>query len=258
MARLKIGVDIGALNLPPRQALAAAAEMGADAVEINARGELGPQLSQTGLRELRKVLDDLRLRVSAVTFRTRRGYNTTAELERRVAATKAAMDWAHKLGAGVVVNHAGRVPGDTDSEAWRLLVEVLTDLAHHGNRAGAILTLETATDSGPDMARLLATLPDGLIGVDLNPGALLLNGHSPLEAVAALGPRILHVHATDAILVPGGRSESTSLGEGSADFPGLLGALADHDYRGFFTVTAQTASDSRTEIADAVRYLRSF
>ena len=63
MPQLKIGVELACLRLPPKKALHIVAQLGADAVEIDARGELSPrQLSQTGLRELRKMLDDFRLK----------------------------------------------------------------------------------------------------------------------------------------------------------------------------------------------------
>ncbi len=258
MPALKIGVETASLRLPLKEALHTAARLGAGAVEIDARGAISPgQLSRTGMRQLRKMLEDLRLRVSAVGFRTRRGYDTAADLEARVAATKAAMQFAYDLGASVVVNHIGRVPPDRESQAWRLLVEVLDDLGRYGNRVGATLAAETGTESGEDLARLLAELPEGAVGVDLDPGSLILGGFSPLEAVDALGPRILHVHASDAVgELAGRRGSQVSLGEGTADFPALLGALDQHGYRGYFTVTTREADDPAHQIAQAVGYLR--
>jgi sugar phosphate isomerase/epimerase len=255
---LKIGVELAGLRLPFRKALHTAAESGADAVEIDARGEITPQeLSQTGVRQLRKLLEDHRLRVSAVRFRTRRGYDAAADLDRRIAATKAAMEFAYRLGATVVVNHVGRVPADPHSEPWRLLVEVLGELGRHGSRAGALLAAETGTESGEDLARLLAELPEGTIGVDLNPANLVAGGFSPVEAVEALGPSVLHVHATDAVRDSAtGRGTQVSLGEGTIDYPALLAALDELGYRGYFTVTHHTADDPAEAVAEAIRYLR--
>lgn len=259
MPALKIGVELASLRLPFKKALHMAAEWGADAVEIDLRGEIRPQqLSRTGVRQLRKTLDDYRLRVSAVSYRTRRGYDAPVELEPRIAGTKAAMELAHQLGATVVVNHVGRVPADKGSEAWRLLVDVLDELGRHGNRVGARLAAETGSESGEDLARLLAALPEGALAVDLNPGNLLVHGFSPREAVDLLGPAILHVHATDAFREPGaGRGTRAPLGEGTADYPALLGALEQHDYRGYFTVAHPTADDPIQAVATAIAYLRS-
>lgn len=258
MPVLKIGVELAGLRLPLKKALEAAAQLGVEAVQLDARGEITPrELSQTGLRQLRKMLEDLRLRVSAVAFRTRRGYDTTDDLEPRIAATKSAMEFAHALGAEVVVNHVGRVPADQQSQPWRTLVEVLSELGRHGHRVGALLAATTGTESGEDLARLLAALPERAIGVDLDPANLVTGGFSPLEAVASLGPSILHVHATDAVWEPAaGRGSRVTLGHGTADFPALLAALDEHRYQGYVTVAQHAAADPLEQAAQAIRYLR--
>ena len=85
-----------------------AAQLGAEGIEIDARHELPPaQMSQTATRQFRKLLSDLNLSMSAVSFMMRRGYDVAEGLERRVAATQAAMTMAHAIGAGVVVNRVG-------------------------------------------------------------------------------------------------------------------------------------------------------
>ena len=98
MLRLKIGIHLPSLRMPLRKAIPRAAELGAEAIEIDGRGELKPRdLSDTAVREIRKLLDDNRLRVAAISFRTRRGYDTPDELERRIDATRQAMDMAYRL-----------------------------------------------------------------------------------------------------------------------------------------------------------------
>ena len=258
MLPLRIGVELAALRLPLKKALHTAARLGADAVEIDARGEISPQkLSQTALRQVRKMLEDLGLRVSAVRFRTRRGYSTVEDLEPRVAATKAAMQMAHALGAGVVVNHIGRLPADRDSAPWRLLIEVLADLGRHGQHVGGLLAAETGTESGPDLAALLDQLPDGTLGVDLHPANLILHGFSPAEAVEVLGPAILHVHATDAARDrPADPARPIALGRGAADFPALVAALESNGYRGYYTICPSGSDTPEREIAEAIAYLR--
>jgi len=256
---ITIGVQLAGLRLPFKKAALAAARMGAAAVEIDARGELKPQeISQTGLREVRRVLEELNLRVSAVGFHTRRGYDVEEDLEERVAATKGAMTFAQQLGAAVVVNQLGRVPEKSEGPSWSLMVEALTDLGRHGIRVGARLAAQTGAESGADLARLIAALPPHSVGVDLDPGHLIVNGFSPLEAVQALGPNVLHVHARDGVRdASRGRGLEVPLGRGSADFPALLGALEEFGYRGAFTVARDSADDPLAEIADAVQYLAS-
>ena len=47
------------------------------------------------------MLADLNLQVSSVYFPTRRGYGVTDDLDRRIEATKSAMDMAFELGCSV-------------------------------------------------------------------------------------------------------------------------------------------------------------
>ncbi len=259
MLRLRIALQLANLKLPFKRALAAARELGVEAVELDARGDVNPQaLGETGLRQVRKMLDDYDLRVAAVEFHTARGYNNLDELERRVEATKAAMQMAFALGASVVTNHVGRVPEDEASAEWRLMVEVLTDLAIYGERVGALLCAETGTESGESLAKLLKALPEGLIGVTLDPANLIVNGLRPLEVIEAVGSSILHVHVDDAVRdAMQGRGMEVEIGRGSADFPALLGALEERQYRGFLSIERRRSADPAFEISQAVKFLRS-
>jgi sugar phosphate isomerase/epimerase len=103
----------------------------------------------------------------------------------------------------------------------------------------------------------LESLTEGTLLVNLDPGNLIINGFSPLEAVDAPGPHIAHVHAKDAVRdLAQGRGLEVALGRGSADFPNVLGALEEHGYRGYFTIERENAADPVREIGFAVQYLR--
>lgn len=257
MIELKLALELAGLEQSPARALETAAALGVEGVEIDARGDFAPaRLSQTGLRQLRKLLGDARLQVSAVRFRTRRGYYDAAELDARIEATKKAMHLAFGLGAGVVVNHVGRVPSE-DSAEWTLLREVLNDLGRYGQRTGALLAAETGEESGPELAKLLAALEPGAIGVDFDPGNLIVGGYSAQEALEALGPSILHVHLSDARRdTPGGRGRLVGLGEGTADLPALLGGLEAGDYRGWLTIRLPESANPIAAAAQAMQYMR--
>ncbi|MBW3598942.1 MAG: sugar phosphate isomerase/epimerase [Planctomycetes bacterium] len=260
MLRIRVGVQLASLRRPLKQALHTAAELGAEAVEIDARNELRPQeMTRTAVRHLRKMTNDLGLRVSAVSFRTRRGYETLEELDRRVEATRQAMSLAWELGATAVVNRIGDVPEKPEGPQWELLVQVLADLGRHGQRVGATLAADTGGEDPQRLAALIAALPVGSLGVNLNPGNLVAGGRSATEAAALLGPHTLHVHAKDGTRdVAQGRGVETPLGRGSVDWPAVFGALEEHDYRGYFTIERPEAADPVKEIGQAVQFLRSF
>jgi sugar phosphate isomerase/epimerase len=267
MLHLRIAIHTASLREPLRKALVSAAQLGAEAVEIDAPSQLRPsELSQTGRRQLRKMLDDLNLRVAAIGFYTRRGYDAPDDLDRRVAATKEAMQMAYVLGCNLVINQVGNVPsaealsenGDP-AEHVRLqrLVEALTDLGHFADRCGARLAAETGTESGEDLARLLASVPEGSLAVSFDPGNLIINGFSPLKAIHALGPHIAHFHVRDGVRdLARGRGLEVPVGRGTADFPQLLASLEEYDYRGYLSLLRSHCEDPAGEFALAIEYLR--
>jgi sugar phosphate isomerase/epimerase len=235
-----------------------AGELGAEAVEIDARGEIRlRELSRTGLRHLRKMLEDRDLRVCAVGFRTRRGYDVQEDLDRRVEATKQTLRLAYDLGAPVVINRVGRLPPESAGAEWESLLQAIRDLGAYGQHVGTVLAAETGSEEGADLARLIDALPPGCLGVNLDPGSLIANGFSASAAIDALGAHVLHVHAKDGVRdVAQGCGMETPLGQGSVDFPELIGALEEQGYRGYFTIVRHASSDAVHEIGQAVNYLR--
>jgi sugar phosphate isomerase/epimerase len=255
---LNIAIQLTSLRLPLRRALVAAARAGASAVEIDARHQLRPQdLSATALRELQVMLADLNLRVSALAFPTRGGYDTLDGLDRRIAATEDALRMASRLRAPFVVNRVGRVPAESQGDAWDTLTRVLADLGNFGQRIGARLAAQTGSEGGADLARLLAALPPQSMGIDFDPAGLLIGGFSPSEAIAAVAQYVVQLRARDAVrdFARNGACE-VPLGRGAVDLPAVLGALEEHAFRGYVVVAREQSADSDAEIAAAVEYLK--
>ncbi len=258
MAPFRIGIELNSLQCPFKKALSLASQLGADAVTIDARGEFRPgNMTTTALRQLRKMLEDLRLKVSSVTFQTRRGYEVLEDLEQRVEATKKAMDFAFRLGCNVVTNQVGRIPDEADDPAWHTLSEALTDIGRHGQHCGAFLAARTGSEDDTTIRRLIDQLPDGSLFVDYDPGNLIVNGFSANEALSVLGSDILHVHARDGVRdLAMGRGVEVVLGRGSVDFPELLATLQQLGYRGYLTVVRNQSANAIEELGNAVSYLR--
>lgn len=258
MPIVKIGIQTRSLGVPLRKALVLAAKLGAAAVEVDLRNELPlADLTQTATRQFRRLLEDNRLTLSAVSYPTRRGYEHTAELERRLQGTHRAMKAAAELGARVVVNRAfGQLP-DADDAERTVLVQSLLSLASEGARVGARFAATTTGAPVAQLAELLAETPEGTLGVSLNPANLLASGQTPVDAIAPLGSRVLHVHANDAVRDFGSNQvERTELGRGAADIPALVATLAAHDYTGWYTLERTGSTHPETEFANAVEYLR--
>ena len=260
----RLAVAAVALSSDLRTALKRARDLGVRGVEIDARGGLDPeQVSQTGLRQIRKWLDDEGLVVSAVAFRTRGGYADADRLEGRIAATKRALELAHDLGAKVVLNHIGDVPpSPADAEAepdrqWQLLIDVLSDLGVWGHRVGATLCAEAGRAGPADLVRVIGSLPEGSLCCDLVTGALLVHRHDPAEAIDILSGHIGYVHATDAVAGAfAGRGRAAVLGTGHIDLPAVFGVLEERGYRGWVGLEPADERGGAAELAEAVAALR--
>jgi sugar phosphate isomerase/epimerase len=258
LLQIRPAVCLASLKQPFKVALHTAARLGVRAIEIDARREVRPaEMSQTGLRHLRKQMADLNLSVAAVTFQTRGSYYDLDGLDQRVDATKQALKLAYDLGTNVVVNQIGRIPEDAESIHFQTLQQSLTDLGRTGQRVGALLAARTGTESGETMLQLIQAIPAGSIAVDLDPGNLIIHGFSADEAARKLSPFIWHVHARDGVQdLARGRGIETPLGRGTADFPNLLGILEEQRYRGYLTVQRDSSDDPILEISNAIEYLQ--
>lgn len=235
------------------------AQLGCDGVLIDARRELRPaEISDTGLRQLRKMLDDLNLRVGAVAFPTRRGLGSSEDLQRRVEASIDAMRFASKLGARILICTLGGLAEAADDPQRAILADVLATLSTQSHRLGVSLAAQ-AGDTGPQtLADFLATLPEGTLGLDLHPGQLVTHGISPQEFVSTVGQHVAHVHAVDAVSdLAGGGSTEVELGRGSVDFPALMGQLEEYSYRDWLTIERRHSNQPVEDIGNAVKFLRS-
>ncbi|MGQ9575940.1 MAG: sugar phosphate isomerase/epimerase family protein [Thermoguttaceae bacterium] len=258
MQAWQLGVELAGLGLPFRQALDAAADWRVQAVKIAAHGELAPQnLSRTATRQIRKMLDDRKLRISAVGFAARVGCGRASQWERCIEDLKAVMEPAYRLGAPIVVAPLARLPNDREPQARAALIDLLGDLGRHAARTGVILAVQTGPHDPKQLASLLARMPEGLAGVELDPGRLLLNDFSPVEAVWTLGGWVVHVCATDARRGPApGRPQFVTAGQGNVHYAALLAALEEHRYRGFLSVRPPDSRDPLQDAAASLEYLR--
>jgi len=237
--------------------------LGLRGVELDLRTGVNPEhLSQTGIRQIRKWLADEGLVVAAAAFPTRGGYADAERLEARIAATKAALEAAHALGAPVLLYHIGDIPAPTAADApadprWQLLVDVLADLGAWGQRVGCTLAAEAGRSSPEDLLRLIAALPAGSLQANVVTGALVVHGHDPVAAVEMLSGHIGHVHATDAICGAfRGRGRAVILGSGEVDLPNVLAALEERHYRGWIGLEPVDGFQAEAELIDALTSLQ--
>lgn len=257
MIGLKIALQTQCLKQPFKQALHTAAQLRCQGVQIDARTELRPDdASDSAVRQLRKMLNDLNLRVASVRFPNRRGYADAQELQRRVDATMDAMRMAARLRAGVVACTLGPLPPEA-SRPWEVLGDVLSELARLGDRLGVTVALETSASPPDDVARRIETYSAVGLGIDLSPADAILQGRDIEAQVAAFGARIAHVRANDGVRGLGNAQGAYApLGRGAVDVPRLASLLEELGYRQWIAVEVRESADPVAQASDAVAYLR--
>jgi sugar phosphate isomerase/epimerase len=259
MAQARIAVRLSSFGAPLRQSLAAAASLGVKAVQLDAGPPLKlSELSATGIRQLRKLVSDFDMKIAAIRFQTRRGYDTLEGLSRRVDATKTLMATAYELGAPLLINRLGDVPEKTDDPRYQTLVEVVSDLGRHGTRVGTFFAAETGSEPGASLAKLLESDHNAFVAAALNPGTLIINRFGCGEAIRALGDRIRVVVATDGVVdLSAGRGVTVPIGQGTADYPEILAELENRGFSGHLIVGEdQPHPEALQRLADTIGYLQ--
>jgi sugar phosphate isomerase/epimerase len=231
--------------------------MGATGIQFDVRQELRPSdLSDSGRRQLRHDLELEGLSISSLTFPTRRSFYDPEQLEARVSGLKQALEFAYQLRVPIVVARIGAIPQDHDSAESKLLIDVLNDVARHGNQVGATLAITPTRDSAVDLKRLIAQVKDGLVGINFDPAVFAMSGRDAVAAFRELHEHVQHVTARDGVRDIEGSGQEVALGRGDVDWPELLALFTEADYRGWITVDRTQSDDATRDAERALQYLK--
>lgn len=257
MMRLKLSVNSLVFGQPLKQAAETAASLGAEALQVDARNQLKPsELSDTGVRQLKHFLKERGLTIESVSFPLRSPLIEPERVDARVAAIKDALSWTHRLGAGVLTARIGRIPTDTESRDYATLLEILNDLARHGNRIGTSFCLIPSNDTIEGLKNLFNAVTWGPIALDCDPAALIMGGQDPGDGIRALHDRILHVRIRDAIRDMDGNGQEVAVGRGEVDWEEFLSLLDEAAYRGWMTVDRTQGDAKPLDAGRAIQFLR--
>jgi L-ribulose-5-phosphate 3-epimerase len=255
---MKLGVTLESLGLPIRQGLAEARRLGLAGVQFDAAGDLAPdRLTDTGKRELRRLLRTNGVELTALGCPLRHGLDEFANIQQRIDRVRQVLALSFDLGARIAIVPAGQVPEDPAEPRAAILRESLLALGQFGDRTGTMLALETGLESGATLKAFLDALDTGGLGVNFDPANLLVNGFDPEENLGPLKDRIVHVHAKDARRVRVSRTAAeVPLGHGDIDWMQLLGTLAAFEYRGWVVIERESGQDRLADVAAGVTFLR--
>ena len=275
MKKFPIGVMMESFRTDYQTALKTAADLGADGVQIYARGQFDMSvITKEKTRELKDVLASNGLVVSAVCGDLGHGFGKPELNPSLIDTSKKIMEWAAELGTNIVTTHIGVVPPDPKHPRYGIMQEACGQLCRYADDMGAHFAIET----GPETAQVLKGFLDSLgsrgVAVNLDPANLVMvTGDDPVAAVDILKDYIVHTHAKDGIKLLDKSPEviygleedkmlndpafkEVPLGEGSVDFPNYLKALEAIGYHGFLTIEREVGDNPKGDIEKAAAFLR--
>ncbi len=259
MIRHALGLRIDA-SRPVRDQIEQAARLGARGVVLDAVGDLAPQrLGETGRRELRHMLRTMELSLIAVGLPTRRGFDTSEQLEDRLRRADSAFALAYELGTGLVLARAGQVPPQEDPVRREAFTTALAGLAERADHRGVRLALETGAEAGHVLSGFLNEMNARGLAASIDPASLLPAGIDPAQACRELAPWVAHAYAGDAThqaRAAVANPRGFGFAAGTLDWVEYLGALEEIGYGGFLTVWPEPGRDPAGHFTAIVQKLK--
>lgn len=256
MIRPNIGFPTRLLEGTLREKIREVGRLGANGIQLDLRYELRPsEMTETGKRQLRHLLQENGLSVAPATFSLRRALIETEGLEERVAGISAAIRFASELKIHSLIIRPGVIP-DPDSPEHAIFIDVLEDLVRVGDHLGVILTL---TSGREEAAKLLSTLREvttAPLAVNFDPAAAVMAGFDPASELRTLSEQIRHVRIRDGLRDSDGSGVEVPVGRGEVDWDSLLASLAECDFGGWLTPDRTSGEDPARDAARAIAFVK--
>lgn len=256
MPAVRQAVATRCFGKPIRRSIEQAARMGAAGVQLDIRHEVHARdLSGTGKRQFLHTLGQFNLSVAATFLPTRRAIYEKEHLDQRISAISAGMQFTRDLGADVLVVSAGPMPAE-DSQEFQTLVEVLTELAAHGNHVGTTLCLRSGSTDPAVLRSLIEKIETGPLGVDFDPVASVQAGRSAIEDFTTLHQVVRHFRATDCVLAANNSYVEVAVGRGQIPWMELVVMLDEAKFSGWMTVERNDGGARTSDISAGLQFLK--
>jgi sugar phosphate isomerase/epimerase len=251
-SRRDIGIRVDDYRVDVRTGLGLAGRQGFGAVEVGVdRGEVSPaNLTESGRRHLARLVANAGLAFTSISQELRgRGLADPARADEGVARAIAALRLAADMRVPVVSQDVGELLELSERER-DCAREALIALAAEADRVGTVFAVRSSLAEPAELAGLVQAIDCPLVRVSVDPGAILMAGFDPTDAVAALDEQVSLAYVRDA--VRGGRrhfGRETALGEGSLDLPAYLAALSASGCKAAPILRRGEAADPASAIA---------
>ncbi|MCR4424925.1 MAG: sugar phosphate isomerase/epimerase [Firmicutes bacterium] len=228
-------------------AASAIARIGYSGVEMTAARPHAwpPDLDGSTRRTIRKELDNLGLRVSAVCPLIAPALNPASPFPNEYKDARdhvlSCVRLAADLGSPLVVYPAGYViRGTSSEEAWKRSCETLAAAAEVGRKEGVALAVEAIRRCSSNLLwnsdqalRMKSDVGAANVGFTMDTFHVWAEGEQPADVIRKYGNSLLHVHMEDASATG---TERRVPGAGARDLPGVVRCLMEGGYEGAISV----------------------
>jgi len=277
MYNFPIGAIVDSFKLETREAIKAAAAIGAKGIQMySTNGVNSPKnLMGQSRKDLLNYVKDNGLVFSAICGDLGQGFMNREKNPMLIEKSKRIMELAKDLESDVVTTHIGVVPADKNNERYKIMQEACFELAQYADNMSAHFAIETGPETAATLKMFLDDLGSTGVAVNLDPANLVMvTGDDPVAAVHTLKKYIVHTHAKDGIKLRESNPEiiyraiehdgwdkepafkEVPLGQGSVDFPAYLKALDEIGYKGFLTIERECGDNPAADIKLAADFLR--
>ena len=276
MYNFPIGVMVESFKVSTNEAIAKAAALGVDGLQLYAtKGENSPEaLTPEKRRELLKRVKDAGLKFSALCGDLGKGFGHKELNPELVEKSKRILDLALDLETNIVTTHIGVVPNDKNHERYKIMQEACFELSRYADSMDAKFAVETGPEPSATLKAFLDSLGSKGVSVNLDPANLaMVIGENAVAAVYNLKDYIVHTHAKDGIKLLDRNPEiiygvceekmlldpafkEVPLGQGAVPFKEYLNALTDIGFNGFLTIEREVGETPKDDIILAADFLR--
>ena len=222
-------------------------------------------LGESGIQEVKKLLDSSGLAVSALACHTTFVHSDITEQGKKFDWFCRRVELAAKLGIDILTTATGPVPENLSADtSWDRLIEVTGTILDIVGKFDINLAVEVHahprewTGHLADILRLLHAYPDNTrLGVNLDCSHFIVNDDGWKNATTELLPRTIHVHLKGMIMR---ERKFANCGDTNDNFPAkeLITILQSAGYTGTISIENIPSKDWTGKARVSLQYLKKF
>ncbi|MBC8552663.1 MAG: sugar phosphate isomerase/epimerase [Candidatus Brocadiales bacterium] len=260
MIKQKTGIVLESLRLRIKDGIKAASTLGFKGIQIDAtQREIAPEnLSQTGRRELKRIIDLNKLCICALGGELGVGFINHNEFDFIIKRTKEIINLALDLQTSIVTVQIGSIPTDNGSTHWHAVNTALSEVGQHAENYGCRLAVKASYDNYPTLKDFLKSLYTEGVKLIYDPASLMTTNLDPIKGVYELHEYIIHTNLWDTRQTEEGRQIEVPIGEGIIPVEEFASALDSTGYHGFYVINSKTMQDPIENIKKGKEFLDRF